>query len=113
MKQIKVPKEVMEVLYESEACLSLSNYYARGWFPSVKALYYGTKATKAERLAWRALGNAHPETTQGSWRISTVTGLATKDEPAILKEKKPRVPRKPKAVSTTPAAPAAKEGEVK
>lgn len=106
MNQIKVPKEVMEVFYESVACKALAAHYARGFFPSLKAIYYKQKAVKADILAWRAMAAAHPAVKDGDWVIDTHTGLATKEVPPVADvPKKVRAPRKAKV------APAAAEGE--
>lgn len=104
-KEIKVPKEVMEVFYESEACGALAADYDRGLFPSLKAIYYATRAVKADKLAWRAMFGAHPEVMVGTWHLNIDTGLCIKeDEPVMPGEfkavKKTRAPRKPKGVLT-------------
>lgn len=101
MQQVKVPKEVMELIYEAQACESLAAHYGDSWFPSLKAVYYGAKAVKATRLAWRALRAVQPEVRQGEWTIDSVTGVATREAGEEEKAKKPRKPRAPKAEAKT------------
>lgn len=111
-KSIKIPKEVMEVFYEMYALGELAAARDEGFFPSLKAIYYKQKATKARVLAWRALRAAHPEVGSGDWEMDIMTGVATLLEaPAVPGEfKAVKKPRKPRAAK--PAAPAAiTEGE--
>lgn len=98
-QSIKVPKEVMEVFYESAALTALAAHYDGGFFPSLKAVFYAQKATKARALAWRALHAAHPATMTGEWHVDVASGMAQKaaDAPDEVKPKKTRKPRTPKA----------------
>jgi len=110
MKQVKVPKEVMDVFYESAACRAISEQYlARTWFISPKAIYYRARSEKARAVGWRGLQAVHPTVKDGVWELDIFTGVATKEEPIgaapIPKVKKPR---KPKVV-----VPTTTEGEVK
>jgi hypothetical protein len=89
----------MEVFYEGAAAGALAAAHDSGWFPSLKAIYYAQKATKARALAWRALGAAHPQTLSGVWTLDIQAGVATKQEPdALMKVKRTR---KAKAVTAT------------
>jgi hypothetical protein len=100
MTSIKVPKEVMEVFYEGAAAGALAAAHDSGWFPSLKAIYYAQKATKARAFAWRALGAVHPQTLSGVWTLDIQSGVATKQEPEA--PVKPKKTRAKKAVPATP-----------
>jgi hypothetical protein len=107
MKQVKVPKEVMELSYEATACASLADFYGGSFFSFPKAVYYATKRMKAEALIWRALRAAHPEVAEGNWVLDAIAGVARlEEEPKPEVAKKPRKPRKPKAA----VEPAKQEG---
>lgn len=112
MQQVKVPKEVMELVYEAAACKELAAQFSGSFFSFHKAIYFATKAEKARTLSGRALAAVHPETMDGDWEIDLRRGVATKKQvpEAEAKPKKPRKQRTPKA-ETKPAAPAANEGE--
>ena len=101
MNQIKVPKEVMELLYEADACKRLAAAHDKGWFPSLKAVMYGAKYEKATSLAYRALHQTYPSTAVGIWNINMSQGVIVKVEPEGAK---PKAARKPKIVP--PVAPA-------
>jgi len=101
MKQVKVPKEVMELVYEAAACRDLARHYGESFFSFPKAVYYAAKERKAEALVWRALCAAHSECGQGKWTVDVEAGLAIKEEePKPEVAKKPRKPRKPKGEIT-------------
>ena len=93
MQTIKVPKEVMEVFYESAACDRLAKNSG-----FIKAIYYKTKAVKAHALARRALQAAHSATAEGDWQLNLTLGTVTKvEDPVAMKPKKTRA----KKVETT------------
>lgn len=93
MAVIKVPKEIQDVFAESVAADELATLHDRGWFPSLKTMYFKHRAVQLELLAWRAL-----RVTEPGWEYNPLTGEATKEEPVIEKAKKPRKPRAKKAV---------------
>jgi len=101
MNQIKVPKEVMELLYEADAYKRLAAAHDRGWFPSLKAVMYGAKSRKAGNQARRTINQMYPSTAVGIWNIDMVQGVIVKVEPAGAK---PKAARKRKVVP--PVAPA-------
>ena len=105
MKSIKIPKEVMEVCYEAAAADALSREYDRWLLPTPKVLYYRAKAVKANALARRLLRTLNPAAAKGEWVLDLVDGTATRVDFEAPAPKKPRAPRKPKAVV------AAQEGE--
>lgn len=92
--QVKVPKEVMDVVYEWEALKELAA--ASGF---IKAIYYRSKAQKAHALIHRAMHAAHPATKQGKWSLNIAEGIMVKHEDAAA-VKKPRKPRTPKQSAT-------------
>jgi len=98
MEQIKIPKDVMELLYEADACQKLAYHYAGGWLPSIKAVYYTVRARKAERLAYKMLHQVHPKTATGVWLVKIDAGtLVNHAQPPA----KPKAPRKTKPVAPT------------
>ena len=101
MNQIKIPKEVMELLYEADACKRLAAAHDKGWFPSLKAVTFSAKGQKATSLAYRSLHQTHPSTAVGIWNIDMVQGVIVKVEPEGAK---PKAARKRKVVP--PVAPA-------
>lgn len=104
MQQVKVPKEVMELVYEAQACEALAQHYRDSWFSFPKAIYYATKQYKARNLAMRALGMAHPAALEGDWTIDVTQGIAHKTvEPKPEVAKKPRKKREPKSTTAVPA----------
>ena len=54
---IKVPKEVMELVYEQQACEALAQ--DSGW---LRAIVYRQKAFKLEALIWRTMNKVFPQT---------------------------------------------------
>lgn len=100
MAVIKVPGEIQDVFAESVAADELATLHDRGWFPSLKALYFKRRAVQMELLAWRAL-----RVTESGWDYNPLTGEATKEETVIEKAKKPRNPRAKKAVAPTKPQP--------
>jgi len=101
MNQIKIPKEVMELLYEAAACKILAEAHNKGWFPSLKAVTFSAKGQKAGNLAHRAINQMYPSTAVGIWNIDMVQGVIVKVEPEGAK---PKAARKRKIVP--PVAPA-------
>lgn len=85
---IKVPKEVMELVYEKAACEELAE--ASGW---LRALFYKQKAIKLEALIWRTMNKVFPQTAKSEWAIDLVTGIATELLAVLPAVKKPRKPR--------------------
>jgi hypothetical protein len=86
---IKVPKEVMELVYEQAACEALAQ--DSGW---IRALMYKQKAFKLHALIWRTMYRVFPQTASDSWTINMTTGMATERisaaTPLIKKPRKPR-----------------------
>jgi len=112
MKQVKVPKEVMELVYEAAACRDLARHYGDSFFSFPKAVYYAAKERKAEALVWRAMCAAHPECGTGKWTVDVEAGVMVKEEePKPEVAKKPRKPRKPKAATTQEATSETAQGE--
>ena len=95
---IKVPKEVMELVYEQAACNELAQ--SSGF---IRALAYKTKAYKLEALIWRTMAKVFPQTTTGSWVVDVVTGMAVDTTVVPPAAKKPRKPRAPKPAAADPA----------
>ena len=97
---IKVPKEIMELVYEQQAFEALAVYSG-----FIKAFYYKQKALKAEALIWRTMHKVFPQTAIGVWKINPITGMIG---PIMAgAESLVKKPRKPRAVkSTIPAKPA-------
>ena len=87
---IKVPKEVMELVYEQQACEILAN--ESGF---IRALVYRQKAFKLESLIWRTMYKVFPQTATGGWIINATTGIATEKFVGnkAAEVKKPRKPR--------------------
>ena len=100
-KSVKVPKEVMELVYEEQACLELSEAHSEGFFPSLKAIYYKSRAVKANVLVNRALASVYPQVKEGDWTIDIATGLAIKS--ISLSDLPPKKTRKPRASKIVPA----------
>lgn len=96
---IKVPKEIQELFWESDACRELAKAHDEGILPSLKAIYYASKAGRARTLAWRAMKAAHAEVNHYTWHYDDLLGVITKMEaPGEYKTvKKPRKPRAAKA----------------
>lgn len=104
-QQIKVPKEIMELVYEQQACNALAA--ESGFF---RALCYKQKVFKLEALIFRTMAKVFPQTANGEWVIDSVTGMAIKKEDTpVLAAKKPRKPRAAKPVAA--ADPANKLGD--
>ena len=86
---IKVPKEVMELVYEKAACEELAE--ASGW---LRAVFYKQKAVKLEALIWRTMYKVFPQTAKSDWVIDFYTGMAMEKvsvaAPLIKKPRKPR-----------------------
>ena len=86
---IKVPKEIMELVYEQQACEVLAT--ESGF---LRTLVYKQKVFKLEALIWRTMCKVFPQTTQGEWNIDAVTCMATEKvsvaTPLIKKTRKPR-----------------------
>lgn len=102
MQTIKVPKEVMEVFYEAAACEQLAKNSG-----FLKALYYKSKAVKAQAIAMRAMQAAHAVTAKGEWHINLTLGTMNKaDDPLVVKPKKSRA--KKVAVAAAVVAPTTK-----
>jgi hypothetical protein len=90
---IKVPKEIMELVYEKTACEALAE--TSGFF---RALAYKLKAHKLEALIFRTMAKVFPQTAKGEWIIDSIAGIASeKVDPAPAK--KTRKPRAPKAAA--------------
>lgn len=104
MEQIKIPKDILELLYEADACQKLAYHYAGGFLPSGKAIFYAARAGKAERLAHKMLHQVHPKTAQGVWLVRLDEGVLVNH---AQQPTKPKTVRKPKATPTTT------QGEVK
>lgn len=91
--QIKVPKEIQELFFESAAFYTLALGARRWLLPSPKAFYYALRAGKVDAMAWRTLKQVFPQTAVGEWKYDIALGVAHRiDEPV-----KTRAPRKPKA----------------
>jgi hypothetical protein len=86
---IKVPKEVMELVYEQQACEALAQ--DSGW---LRAIVYRQKAFKLEALIWRTMNKVFPQTTVSEWVIDSRAGLAVEKvsaaTPLIKKSRKSR-----------------------
>jgi hypothetical protein len=95
---IKVPKEVMELVYEQVACNELAQ--SSGFF---RALAYKQKVYKLEALIWRTMTRVFPQTTEGDWVIDWKTGMATDTTVVPPVAKKTRKPRAPKPAAADPA----------
>lgn len=108
MKSVKVPKEIHELFFEVAALRALASEHNHSWLPSPKAFVYRLKAEKVAALAWRTLRATYPQIT-ATWTADIDMGIVSEPAPPIelAQPKKPRVPRKPKAV-TAPAT----QGEV-
>jgi hypothetical protein len=63
---IKVPKEVMELVYEQAACEALAK--ESGW---LRAIVYKQKALKLEALIWRTMNKVFPQTMVSEWAIDS------------------------------------------
>jgi hypothetical protein len=101
---IKVPKEVQELFWESDACRELARAHDEGILPSLKAIYYASRAGKARTLAWRALKSIHAEVSYHSWHYNELMGSIVKDElPVAVVPKKARKPRVAKEAAPTAA----------
>ena len=95
---IKVPKEIQELFWESDACRELAKAHDEGILPSLKAIYYASKAGRARMLAWRAMRAAHAEVNHYTWHYDDLLGVITKAElPTAIVAKKTRKPRAAKA----------------
>jgi hypothetical protein len=95
---IKVPKEVMELVYEQVACNELAQ--SSGF---IRALAYKTKAVKIGALIWRTMAKVYPQTTKGDWTIDVTTGMAVDTTVVPPAAKKTRKPRAPKPAAADPA----------
>ena len=95
---IKVPKEVMELVYEQAACNELAQ--SNGFF---KALAYKTKAVKLEALIGRTMAKVFPQITKGDWVVDVVTGMAVDTTVVPPLAKKTRKPRATKPAVADPA----------
>lgn len=97
---IKVPREVQELFWESDACRELAHAHDGGIFPSLKAIYYASRAGKARTLAWRAMKSVHAEVSHYTWHYNELMGAIVKDEPPMPPPapKKTRKPRTAKSV---------------
>lgn len=94
-QSIKIPKEIMELVYEQQACEILADQ--RGF---IKAIYYEQRAVKLQALVWRTLTKMFPQTSKDTWTIDTITGVATKVMPVMPDApKKSRKPRAAKSVA--------------
>lgn len=95
---IKVPKEVMELVYEQAACDELATN--SGFF---RALAYKMKSIKINSLIWRTMVKVYPQTAKGAWVIDIVAGMVVDTTIVPQAVKKTRKPRTPKPAVADPA----------
>lgn len=112
MEQIKLPKDIQELLYEAQACNNLAAEFSRGLLPSLKAVCYATRGARAEALAHKALRQTHPRMNKGVWLIKLEEGIAVDTTPVVAKPKAPRKPRTAPTDSPT-VVPTTTKGESK